>query len=79
MVKKQISLKTTGSKLEVEYERKTDKVVYDLCDIHGHVLQSGFLNNEQIIDLKGIDKNQEYMLWLVDGDKLSKARFVFTE
>lgn len=67
----QLNCGVEAGKLWIEYHPKTDKVIYDICDVDGRILLTGSLCSKRLeIDLSAKLRSGEYRLWILDGDHL---------
>lgn len=72
----EIKVNSEQSTLLLEYLPKTEKVFYDICDVDGRVIQTGEITNEDTsISLGDKFHKGAYLIWVVDGDEVSKGRF----
>ncbi len=73
-VMKTLKITHDASTLTLEYEPKTDRAIYDICDLMGNVVFSGTIKDHTTrIDISGIQAG-EYLLLVLDGDEIAKER-----
>ncbi len=70
-----ISTCACGTEIDVSYQRKTDRVIYDICDRNGRILSSAeMVSNTTKIQI-GHLANQKYILMIVDGYDVNCRKF----
>jgi hypothetical protein len=70
-----IALDLENRKLEVSYERRTDRALFDICDPSGRIVQTGALtSNCTSICLKHLEA-LNYVFLILDGDRVSSTKF----
>ncbi len=61
--------------LTVNYTPSTDRTLYDVCDLNGRILLTGEIKNDvthvEITDLYP----DQYILLVLDGDKVCSTKF----
>lgn len=61
--------------LQVSYAPRTERTLYDICDLHGRILKTGDVQKARTrIDLQELYDDQ-YILLILDGDKILSKRF----
>lgn len=72
----EIKVNSEQSILLLEYVPKTEKAFYDICDMDGRVIQTGEITSDDTSIQLGEKINKgAYLIWVVDGDEVSKGRF----
>lgn len=63
--------------LRVWYCPKSERSIYDICDIDGSVIKTGNLQEDgALIDISDLEKN-EYIFLILDGDEVVKKKLSF--
>lgn len=75
MSKLQIHTDELTEVLFLQYSPVNDSVIYDICDLNGNIIKTGFVSGKPTsISLTGFNPGN-YQLFLVDGGKLYKEKF----
>ena len=61
--------------LQVNYKAKTERCLYDVCDVFGKIYRTGNLPTCGKIALRGLYEGN-YVLVVLDGDQVTSKRFV---
>ncbi len=65
----------TNQTLTVMYKPLTDRALFDLCDLNGRILVTGEIKQERTkVDVTDLYPDQ-YILLILDGDKVCSAKF----
>lgn len=60
--------------MTIHYDPKTDRTLYDLCDMNGRVLRTGIIKaKETILEMAGLSA-KKYVMLIVDGDRVLSQR-----
>ena len=71
----QIEVKQNKETLMLAFERKTNRTVYDICDLNGRILKTGPMKTDRVkIPLNDLDDNH-YILLVLDGDRVYNQKF----
>lgn len=61
--------------LNISYERRTERTIFDICDLNGRILKTGnMLKNCIKIPVKEL-VNNHYVLLVLDGDRVYSQKF----
>lgn len=61
--------------IEISYTPKTDRTLFDICDLNGRILKTGGISNSQTqVDVSDLFEDQ-YILLVLDGDQLCSKKF----
>jgi hypothetical protein len=64
-----------GSTLQVDFQRESSQTTYDICDLHGRILQSGEIDSAQTsVKLSGFE-NGQYIVLILDGNRFHTEKF----
>ena len=60
--------------LQVWYEPRSERSIYDICDINGSVIKTGSLQEDGTrVDISELEKS-EYLLLILDGEDILKRK-----
>jgi hypothetical protein len=60
--------------MTIHYSPKTERTLYDLCDLNGKVLRTGLISSEKtILEMAGLNA-KKYVMLIVDGDRVLSQR-----
>jgi hypothetical protein len=63
------------SSIEISYTPKTDRTLYDICDLNGRILKTGGISDSKTqVDVSDLHEDQ-YILLVLDGDQLCSKKF----
>lgn len=65
--------------LYIKYNPKNSAVMYDVCDLNGNIIKTGFTSGEEIAISLAVIKPGLYSIFIVDGDQLIKEKFKIEE
>ncbi len=72
-----VQVDKVSSKMVVTYAPKTDRTIYDLCDLNGRVIRTGAIEKEEtVLDISGLSA-RGYVMLIVDGDQVISQRVNF--
>jgi hypothetical protein len=61
--------------MNIGYTPKTDRTVFDICDINGRVVKTGQIREDRTtIELTDL-KDDNYILLILDGDRVASCKF----
>jgi hypothetical protein len=61
--------------IEIGYTPKTDRTLFDICDLNGRILKTGGISNSNTqVDVSDLFEDQ-YILLVLDGDQLCSKKF----
>lgn len=70
-----LEMEVKKGKILVNYERRTARTIYDICDAFGRILISGNMSDMRTsIDIKSLVPNS-YIFLILDGDRAISRRF----
>jgi hypothetical protein len=70
-----IDISINGDEMHLDYAPKTDRTLFDICDVHGRILKTGqILKRLTTVFLNELD-NDNYILLILDGDRVCSRRF----
>lgn len=62
----------------VSYTPKTDRALFDICDMQGRVVRTGRVESKKTrIETKDL-KPGHYLMWVVDAGEVVKTKFKLT-
>lgn len=71
----QIDVCKMSRHLSLTFERNTDRTIFDICDFNGRILKTGVMGNDFIkIPVEELDNNN-YVLLVLDGDRVYSQKF----
>ena len=70
-----LELNESKSTLTVSYSPKTDRALFDICDLNGRILKTGELSKKGTTVKVGELYDDHYILMVLDGDKAISERF----
>ncbi len=71
----QIDMRINGDEMELDYTPKTNRTLFDICDVNGRILKTGqILKKLTTVLLNELD-NDNYILLILDGDRVCSRRF----
>lgn len=71
----QIDVSPTTSHLHLSYERRTDRTIFDICDLNGRILKTGIMAADYVqIPVEELAVNH-YVLLVLDGDRVYSRKF----
>ncbi len=66
---------TSKAKLIVGYSRRTDRTIFDICDLSGRIVKTGKLDSDDsTIPVSELD-NSHYIFLILDGDQVISRKF----
>lgn len=69
-----VQIDTASRRIVLQYTPKTDRTIYDLCDLNGRVIKTGAIEEEEtILDISDLNA-RGYVMLIVDGDKVISKR-----
>jgi len=69
-----IKIEPSNGKMVIRYAPRTDRTIYDLCDLNGRVLKTGHINeSETVLDISSLN-SKKYVMLIVDGDQVISKR-----
>ncbi len=77
-LQEQINLQTDLSQgfMHINYERKTKRTIYDICDVCGRILKTGTLRGQHTsIDIQDLQPDA-YIFLILDGDRAISRKFM---
>jgi hypothetical protein len=70
-----INMDSGSHEMNIGYIPKTDRTVFDICDINGRVIKTGQIRSERTtIALEDLE-NDNYILLILDGDRVTSCKF----
>jgi hypothetical protein len=70
-----IDISISGDEMHLDYAPRTDRTLFDICDVHGRILKTGqILKRLTTVFLDELD-NDNYILLILDGDRVCSRRF----
>ena len=70
-----IDLDPRASTLTFSYSPKTNRALFDICDLNGRILKTGEIAKENT-EVKVAELHEDqYILLVLDGDEASSRRF----
>lgn len=61
--------------IEIGYTPKTDRTLFDICDLNGRILKTGGISDSSTqVDVSDLFEDQ-YILLILDGDQLCSKKF----
>lgn len=61
--------------IEISYTPKTDRTLFDICDLNGRILKTGGISDAYTrVDVSDLYEDQ-YILLVLDGDQLCSKKF----
>lgn len=70
-----LSLDEGHQNLRVSYSPKSDKPLYDICDVDGAIIKTGTISGRQLsVQVSDLLSNP-YILLILDGDQIRSKRF----
>jgi len=70
-----IELSEAKDRLVVRYTPRTERTIYDLCDMNGRVIKTGRISSEETaLDISTL-KGARFVMLIVDGDRVFSKRF----
>lgn len=70
----EINLDRESKSLRLQYQPRTERTIYDLCDLNGRVIRSGKIEHEEtVLDITGLN-GRGYVMLIVDGDQVISKR-----
>ena len=70
----EVKVDTSSNRMVIHYAPRTERTLYDLCDMNGRVLKTGVINaTETILELNGL-KGTKFVMLVVDGDQVISQR-----
>ena len=74
-----IELNVEERVLKIHYTPKTERAMFDICDVEGRIILTGQLSQSPaVIELtENFQLGNSYVIWVVDGSEMSKSRFAF--
>ncbi len=69
-------VEVTGiNRIEISYTPKTERTLFDICDLNGRILKTGGITKEHTaVDVSDLFDDQ-YILLILDGDQLCSKKF----
>ncbi|NNC82209.1 MAG: hypothetical protein HKN79_01420 [Flavobacteriales bacterium] len=69
-----IQIERETGRMVVRYTPRTERTIYDLCDLNGRVIQTGAISdNETVLDISTLNA-KKYVMLIVDGDQVISKR-----
>ncbi len=69
-----IEIEQGNERLVVRYLPRTERTIYDLCDLNGRVIRTGKIAEEEtILDISQL-RGKNYVMLIVDGDQVISKR-----
>lgn len=69
-----IEIEQGNERLVVRYLPRTERTIYDLCDLNGRVIRTGKIAEEEtILDISKL-RGKKYVMLIVDGDQVISKR-----
>ena len=69
-----IEIEQGNERLVVRYLPRTERTIYDLCDLNGRVIRTGKIAEEEtILDISQL-RGKKYVMLIVDGDQVISKR-----
>ena len=70
-----IKLDPTANTLTFTYEPRTDRALFDICDLNGRILKTGEVDKKDTkVKVAELHEDQ-YILLVLDGDEAASKRF----
>lgn len=67
----------TGGAISILYTPRTDRTIYDLCDLNGRIVKTGLITGEKTeVDISDL-RTRALVLLIVDGDQVFSQRCNF--
>lgn len=64
-----------NSTVQVDFQPESSQTTYDICDVHGRILQSGEIDSaETSLKLSGFE-NGQYIVLILDGNRVHSEKF----
>lgn len=70
-----LELSPCSKYLYLQFNRNTERTVYDICDIHGRILKSGTVEDDRVKISLGKLENNHYVVLVLDGDRVYNRKF----
>jgi hypothetical protein len=70
-----LSFDDSQNYLEIDYEPRSPKPIYDICDLHGKIIKTGKFTSEKIKVAVNDLLNSYYVLLILDGEEIKTRRF----
>ncbi len=71
----QIDVRPATAHLHLSYERRTERTIFDICDLHGRILKTGIMAKDYMrIPVAELATNH-YVLLVLDGDRVYSRKF----
>ena len=72
-----IQIERESGRLVIKYSPRTDRTMYDLCDLNGRVIKTGSIEREEtVLDISSLN-GSKYVMLIVDGDQVISKRVNF--
>jgi len=69
-----VNIDVDANQMTIHYDPKTERTLYDLCDMNGRVLRTGLIScKETILEMAGLTA-KKYVMLIVDGDRVISQR-----
>jgi hypothetical protein len=66
---------TGVNRIEITYTPKTERTLFDICDLNGRILKTGGITKANTsVDVSDLYDDQ-YILLILDGDQLCSKKF----
>ncbi len=69
-----IQIEQGNSRMVIKYTPRTERTIYDLCDLNGRVIQTGQIAEDRTeLDISKL-QGKKYVMLIVDGDQVISKR-----
>lgn len=63
------------NEMNIGYTPKTDRTLFDICDINGRIIKTGYIHAKDTrVELQELE-NDNYILLILDGDRVCSCKF----
>lgn len=63
------------NEMHIGYTPQTDRTLFDICDINGRIIKTGQINEKETkVDIPELE-NDNYILLILDGDRVCSCKF----
>ncbi len=70
----EVMVDSNSNRMVIRYAPRTERTLYDLCDMNGRVLKTGVIKAaETILEITGL-KGKKFVMLVVDGDQVISQR-----
>lgn len=64
-----------GNNLFISYNPRTNRTIFDICDLNGRVIMTGSIKDDETSVEVGELFEDQYILLVLDGDRVCSKKF----